>query len=132
MEAENERALGRLPHEVWERIIEKNCHQNDTFALASTCRFFRQKQKDLGRDLKTDLRYELLYDLASSGLGHSLSWYQWVCDTFGSGPGWMPSRMDRRMDADGTDLGNRSHLLSYAAACGNLEAVVWLKEERDW
>lgn len=125
MEAENERALGRLPHEVWERIIEKNCHQNDTFALASTCRFLREKVKDVGRDLKTDLRYELLYDLASSGLGHSLSWYQWVCDTFGSGPGWMPS-------ADRTDLGNRSHLLSYAAACGNLEAVVWLKEERDW
>ena len=49
LEAKNEKKLTRLPPELWEKILDdENLHQNDTLALASTCRFFREKQKTSG------------------------------------------------------------------------------------
>ena len=41
-EAENAQRL-ELPLEVWEKIVE----ENDLFPLALSCRYFRQKQKEL-------------------------------------------------------------------------------------
>ena len=46
-EEENENILLKLfPDEIWDKII---CMTNEytMFPLASTCRFFRQKQKDI-------------------------------------------------------------------------------------
>merc|ERR1711934_846054 len=43
-EAENtQRLLDKLPLDVWEKILD----ENDLFPLALSCRYFRQKQKDL-------------------------------------------------------------------------------------
>ena len=73
-EVENtQRLLGMLPREVWEKILD-NLNGNDLFPLALSCRYFRQKQKELverarqsGREsgkpprltLKTSLRQKL-------------------------------------------------------------------------
>ena len=38
--------LDKLPHEVWEKILDE-IGENDLFPLALSCRYFRQKQKDL-------------------------------------------------------------------------------------
>ena len=76
-EIENaQRLLGMLPHGVWVKIVDNLDSQNDLFPLALSCRFFRQKQKELGsrkrreqsgsgseeprRPLKTRLRRFLL------------------------------------------------------------------------
>ena len=48
LEAKNEKNLTRLPPELWQKILDENVQQNDLLALAMTCRFFREKQKDLG------------------------------------------------------------------------------------
>ena len=45
-QAENTQRLDKLPQEVWVRIFEK-LDENDLFPLALSCRFFRQKQKEL-------------------------------------------------------------------------------------
>ena len=45
-EIENARLLDRLPHEVWEKILGE-FEDADLFPLALTCRYFRQKQKEL-------------------------------------------------------------------------------------
>ena len=42
-EAENAKLLDKLPLDVWEKIVD----ENDLFPLALSCRYFRQKQKDL-------------------------------------------------------------------------------------
>ena len=42
-EAKNEKLLGRLLPELWLKILDENVQQNDLFALAMTCRFFREK-----------------------------------------------------------------------------------------
>ena len=41
-ESTYQRRLDKLPKEVWEKIFE-----NDLFPLARSCRYFRQKQKEL-------------------------------------------------------------------------------------
>ena len=90
MEAENRNELmGKLPPELWQKIIDENLHQNDLLALAMTCRFFREKQKVLGWKIGTDLDYSRLLDLRASGkvAPHTLGWFQWVCDTFEILPG---------------------------------------------
>ena len=47
LEAENsQRLLDKLPQEVWGKILD-NLHESDLFPLALSCRFFRQKQKEL-------------------------------------------------------------------------------------
>ena len=77
-EAENARRLEKLPPEVWEKILE-NLDENDLFPLALSCRYFRQKQKELvartrqnlpesGKPslaLKTNLKRKLLHSPAS-------------------------------------------------------------------
>ena len=41
-----ERRLDKLPRDVWEKILDE-LEENDLFPLALSCRFFRQKQKEL-------------------------------------------------------------------------------------
>ena len=45
-EAENAERLDKLPPELWEKILD-HLDENDRFPLALSCRFFRQKQKEL-------------------------------------------------------------------------------------
>ena len=46
-EVENsQRLLEKLPPEVWEKILDE-LEENDLFPLALSCRYFRQKQKEL-------------------------------------------------------------------------------------
>ena len=88
-EAKNEKLLGRLPPELWQKILDENLDQNDLLALAMTCRFFREKQKDLGKKVETDLHPDRLLRLQKSGKmpSHTLGWFRWVCDTFEIMPG---------------------------------------------
>jgi len=44
--AENAKRLDKLPKKVWEKILS-NLHENDLFPLARSCKYFRQKQKEL-------------------------------------------------------------------------------------
>ena len=92
--------LRKLPAELWSKIVDENVQQNDLLALAMTCRFFREKQKDLGKKLETNLRGRMS--------SHTLGWFRWVCDTFEILP----------------DLKN------YAAFQGSVEILRWLMEER--
>ena len=46
-EAESTQGLDKLPQEVWEKILLDHLDENDLFPLALSCRFFRQKQKEL-------------------------------------------------------------------------------------
>ena len=43
---ENVARLGKLPPEVWDKVFDK-LDRNDLFPLASSCKYFRQKQKEL-------------------------------------------------------------------------------------
>ena len=45
-EVENAQGLDKLPKEVWERITG-NLDDSDLFPLALSCRYFREKQKEL-------------------------------------------------------------------------------------
>ena len=45
-EAESTQRLDKLPKELWERITD-DLEENDLFPLALSCRYFRQKQKEL-------------------------------------------------------------------------------------
>ena len=45
-EVENAQRLDKLPREVWGRILDE-LDENDLFPLALSCRYFRQKQKEL-------------------------------------------------------------------------------------
>ena len=45
-EVENAQRLGKLPQKVWEKVLDE-LDENDLFPLALSCRFFRQKQKEL-------------------------------------------------------------------------------------
>ena len=69
---ENAKRLDKLPPEVWEKILDE-LDENDLFPLALSCRYFRQKQKELvardvlnkrwrdRRALKTSLKAPLLW-----------------------------------------------------------------------
>ena len=62
-EAENAQRLDKLPPEVWEKILD-HLDENDLFPLALSCRYFRQKQKELVVErtwlaLKTTLRRKI-------------------------------------------------------------------------
>ena len=46
MEVENAQHLDKLPREVWEKILD-HLEEDDLFPLALSCRYFRQKQKEL-------------------------------------------------------------------------------------
>ncbi|WZN66578.1 hypothetical protein HKI87_15g81450 [Chloropicon roscoffensis] len=130
LEAKNEKNLTRLPPELWQKILDENVLQNDLLALAMTCRFFREKQKDLGWKLKTDLRTNHFLDLQERGkmASHSLGWFRWVCDTFEILPGykwsWHPERVKGAV--------NEGNLVNYAAFQGCVEILRWLMEEKGW
>ena len=99
LEAKNRNELlKKLPDELWEKIVDENVQQNDLLALAMTCRFFREKQKDLGRRLVTNLNAKRLFDLRKSGkvVSHSLGWFQWVCDTLKARQGFLQTWSMRR------------------------------------
>merc|ERR1711934_39412 len=78
-ELENARRLDRLPRELWEKILDE-LKNDDLFPLALSCRYFRQKQKELvartrqrGREsgksrlaLKTNLERKLDYGQPAS------------------------------------------------------------------
>ena len=131
LEAKNEKDFGgrRLPPEMWQKIVDENLDQNDLFALAMTCRFFREKQKDLGKKVETNLEAGHLLDLRDSGkvASHSLGWFRWVCDTFEILRGFRCPRWE-------TDNGAvyKGTLVNYAAYQGSVEILRWLMEEKGW
>ena len=45
-QVEDTRRLDKLPQEVWDKILD-HLEENDLFPLALSCRYFRQKQKEL-------------------------------------------------------------------------------------
>ncbi|WZN64592.1 putative ankyrin repeat protein [Chloropicon roscoffensis] len=130
IEAENlNELLRKLPPELWEKIIDdENVQQNDVVALASTCRFFREKQKVLGRKLETDLSEDHFLKLLKTGkmASHSFGWFRWVSDTFEIRPGfteWRKTAKGAMYEGD---------LLNYAAFQGSVEILRWLHEEKGW
>ena len=131
LEAKNEKNLTRLPPEMWQKILDGNLHQNDLLAFAMTCRFFREKQKGLGKKLKTVVNLELLQLRKSVKVAsHSLDWYRWVCDTFEILPGFiLPGFMcDDEERVEGAAY--EGDLLNYAAFQGSVEILRWLMEEK--
>ena len=128
LEAKNEERLRRLPPELWEKILDGNLHQNDLLAFAMTCRFFREKQKDLGGKLVSNWDYIRLRKLLDSGrmASHSLGWFQWVCDTFEIQPGY---ERGLKMVEGAVYEGD---LLNYAVFQGSIEILRWLMEEKGW
>ncbi|WZN65930.1 putative ankyrin repeat protein [Chloropicon roscoffensis] len=129
LEAKNRKLLEKLPPELWQKIVDQYLHQNDLLALAMTCRFFREKQKDLGKKMETDLTSDHLCDLLKSGRmpSHSLGWFQWVCNTFEIPPGCMLQASERVKGAV-----YEGDLLNYAAFQGSVEILRWLMEEKGW
>ena len=128
IQAKNEKLLRRLPPELWDKILDGNLHQNDLLAFAMTCRFFREKQKGLGKKLKTNVDPELLNWWLTSGkmASHTLGWFQWVCDTFEIMPGF--TRYDVRVKGAVYE----GDLLNYALFQGSVEILGWLMEEKGW
>ena len=129
-EAKNEKLLRRLPAELWQKILDENVQQNDLLALAMTCRFFREKQKDLGKKVETNLKDDLLLELRESGkeTPHTLGWVQWVCDTFEILRGFKWPRDHQRVKGAVYEC----DLLNYAAFQGSVEILRWLVEEKGW
>ena len=58
--ANNER-LDELPQEIWEKVFDK-LGEHDLFPLALSCRYFRQKQKDLVAR-KSELRMRTVFKM---------------------------------------------------------------------
>jgi len=128
LEAKNEKNLTRLPPEMWQKILDGNLHQNDLLAFAMTCRFFREKQKGLGKKLKTNVNPEHLNWWLTSGkmVSHSLGWFQWVCDTFEILPGFKwPGYKVKGAVSEG-------NLVNYSALQGSVEILRWLMEEKGY
>ena len=141
MEAENRNELlGKLPPELWQKIIDENLHQNDLFAFAMTSRFFREKQKDLGKKLETNLNTDRFIDPPPLHIRHgrralrksermplqSLGWFQWVCDTMEIRPGY------KRLSYMVKGAVYEGNLVNYAAFQGSVEILRWLVEEKGW
>ena len=125
--ANRDELLRKLPAELWSKIVDENVQQNDLLALAMTCRFFREKQKDLGKKLETNLGggdfYRFL-DLQESGkvTSYTLGWFRWVCDNWKFLPGYEWSyRSWERV---------KGRLVNYAALQGSVEILRWLIEEK--
>ncbi|WZN65589.1 putative ankyrin repeat protein [Chloropicon roscoffensis] len=127
LEAENrDELMEKLPPELWEKILDENVQQNDLLAFAMTCRFFREKQKDLGKKVETNLNPWRLVELRKSGevASHSLGWFRWVCDTLEILPGFK----DRYEMVKGAVY--EGDLVNYAALQGSVEILRWLMEEK--
>ena len=130
VEAENRNELlNKLPEELWSKIVDENVQQNDVVALAMTCKFFREKQEDLGKKVETNLDPVRLVELRKSGevASHSSGWFQWVCDTFEIRPGYESSWRARVEGAV-----HEGDLMNYAAFQGSVEILRWLLEEKGW
>ena len=129
LEAKNEKLLGRLPPEIWQKILDDYLHQNDFLTVALTCRFFREKQKDLGKKVETNLKDDLLLELRKSGKmpSHTLGWFQWVCDYWEI----LPS-CKRKCFGMVEGAVYKGVLLNYAAFQGSVEILRWLVEEKGW
>ena len=129
LEAKNEKLLRRLPPELWQKILDENVQQNDLLALAMTCRFFREKQKDLGKKLVTDVNTYYLLRLRENEkmASHSLGWFRWVCDTWEILPGHKCDGEERVRGAV-----YEGDLVNYAVFQGSLEILRWLVEEKGW
>ena len=130
LQAKNEKELlKKLPAEVWSKIVDENVQQNDLLALASTCRFFREKQKDLGKKMETNLSEDHFLKLLKSGNvpPHSLDWFQWASDTLEFLPGFVCDDEER---VEGAVC--EGDLLNYAAFQGSVEILRWLMEEKGW
>ena len=127
MESENcDELLGKLPAEVWEKIVDENVQQNDLLALAMTCRFFRDTTKELGKKVETNLGKKHLRKLQKTGNvpSHTLGWFQWVCDTMEILPGFeWPWERVRGTVYEGD-------LVNFAAFQGSVEILRWLMEEK--
>ena len=129
LEAKNEKKLTRLPPELWEKILDdENLHQNDTLALASTCRFFREKQKDFGWEMETILvlhHFGALLTLWESGkvACQSLDWFRWVYDTMEIQWGFKVGKRIKGAVYEGD-------LVNFAAFQGSVEILRWLMEEK--
>ncbi|WZN63634.1 putative ankyrin repeat protein [Chloropicon roscoffensis] len=128
LQAKNEKHFRRLPSELWQKILDENLHPNDLPALAMTCRFFREMQKDLGKKVETDLNTRRFLELWWSGkvASHGLGWFRWVCDTFEILSGFLP--WDKRVKGAVYE----SDLVNYAALQGSVEILRWLMEEKGW
>ena len=127
IEAANRKLLGKLPPELWQKIIDGgNLQQNGLLALAMTCRFFRDTTKDLGWEVKADHWYSRLFQLLKSEkeASHTLGWFQWICDTWEILPGipYCTKRAERTM--------YEGDLLRYAALQGSVKILRWLVEEK--
>ena len=130
-EAKNEKLLGRLLPELWQKILDQYLHQNDLLALAMTCRFFRDTTKDLGKKLETSFDPEHLDHLVwlyENGKveSHSLDWFRWVCDTFEILPGF-PLVDKRNQGAVSEGI-----LVNYAALQSSDEILKWLIEKEGY
>ena len=132
LEAKNEKLFRRLLPELWQKIVDEYLDQNDELAFAMTCRFFRERQKDLGWELMTileddSLLEELLEDQESGNVTpHTLGWFQWVCDNWEIQPGfkWRYEKVKGAV--------YECDLLNYAAFQGSIEILRWLMEEKGW
>ena len=125
-EAKNEKLLGRLLPELWQKVLDEYLNPNDLLAFALTCRFFREKQKDLGWKMETELNH--LRELRKSGkvASHTLGWFQWVCDTLNIMPGFVwPGERVKGAVYEGD-------LVNYAAFQGSVEILRWLVEKKRW
>ena len=58
---ENASRLDKLPPELWDKVLD-NLDENDLFPLALSCRYFRQKQKDLVAR-KSELRMRTVFKM---------------------------------------------------------------------
>ena len=142
LEAKNEERLShfrRLPAELWQKIVDENVHQNDMVALAMTCRFFREKQKEFEKKVETSLNeYDCRFLPSKSGKmpSHTLGWFRRVCNTFEI----LPGAKDRFGAKDALhQLGQlhqhhhlQDNLLNYAMFIGSVEIVRWLVKEKGW
>ena len=66
-EVESTQRLDKLPKEGWEKILDE-LDENDLFPLALSCRYFRQKQKELvARTRQSEPRFALKTTLPTWG-----------------------------------------------------------------
>ena len=121
--------MAELPRDIWQKIVDEYLHQNDMFAFAMTCKFFRDTTKDFGKKMETNLNYSRLLELRKSGkmASHSLDWFRWV---------WNTRTILPRRGEPGFAWRYRAvsegDLLNYAAFQGSAEVLRWLMEEEDW
>jgi len=131
LEAANRKLLGKLPPELWSKIVDENLDENDELAFAMTCRFFREQQENLGWMVQTNVNSFHLLDLRKSGRmppSHSLGWFQWVCDTFEILPGFEYDWSAKKVKGAVYE----GDLVNYAAFQGSVKILRWLVEEKGW